>query len=71
MADQNAQQAAAVRVRGHATPEEVAAVLALLAAAGGDAEEAERPTSRWAPRGAVVRRPLDHGPGAWRSTYRG
>lgn len=58
-------------VRGDATPEEVAALLAVLSAAsGGDAEPAPRPTSRWAARADLVRRPLRPGPGAWRASAR-
>jgi hypothetical protein len=57
-------------VRGDATPEEVAAVLAVLAAATGDAdtEPAPRHTSRWASRERLVRRPATPGPGAWRAS---
>jgi hypothetical protein len=57
-------------VRGDATPEEVAAVLAVLAAAGGDAgtEPAPRHTSQWSSRERLVRRPLTPGPGAWRAS---
>ncbi len=61
----------AIRITGPATPEEVAAVVAVLAAAGGgDEVEPERPTSTWASRPAALRVPLQHGPGAWRSSYR-
>jgi hypothetical protein len=55
-------------VRGDATPEEIAAVLAVLLsravpAAGG----APRPApSAWADRGRQLRRPLFPGPDAWR-----
>jgi hypothetical protein len=55
-------------VRGNATPEELAAVVALLAArSGGAAEEAPAPVrSRWgAPQ---LRGPLPHGPGAWQAS---
>jgi hypothetical protein len=62
--------APAIRVHGPATPEEVAAVVAVLAAAGGGDPEPEQPPSRWASHAAALRRPLDHGPGAWRSSYR-
>ncbi|WP_119728597.1 acyl-CoA carboxylase subunit epsilon [Thermomonospora amylolytica] len=61
-------------VRGDATPEEIAALVAVLtarasaaaAAAGGD--DGPRPVSAWADRSAMVRRPLPHGPGAWRAS---
>ncbi|MGW5052826.1 acyl-CoA carboxylase subunit epsilon [Actinokineospora sp. NPDC004072] len=55
--------------RGNPTDEELAALTAvlLLAAAGGD--EGERPpASPWAARVPQIRRPLDHGPGAWRAS---
>ncbi|SDP29548.1 Acyl-CoA carboxylase epsilon subunit [Pedococcus dokdonensis] len=56
-------------VRGDATPEEVAAVLAVLTAvSGGSAEPAPRHTSQWASRERAVRRPLSPGPGAWQSS---
>jgi hypothetical protein len=56
-------------VRGDATPEEVAALLAVLSAAsGGDEVPAPRHTSRWASRERAVRRPLSPGRGAWRAS---
>ena len=56
-------------VRGDATPEEVAAVLAVLSAVSGEAPEAApRHTSQWASRERAVRRPLHPGPGAWRAS---
>lgn len=57
-------------VRGDATPEEVAALLAVLSAAAGgeDPEPAPRPVSRWASRERAVRRPLAPGAGAWRAS---
>jgi hypothetical protein len=60
-------------VRGDATPEEVAALLAVLSAAsGGEATPAPRHTSQWASRERAVRRPLAPGRGAWRaSAWRG
>lgn len=57
-------------VRGDATPEELAALVAVLAAAGGsgDSEGAgdARRTSQWSRPGATLRLPLHAGPGAWR-----
>jgi hypothetical protein len=61
----------AIRVRGPATPEDVAALIAVLAAAGGAEPAPERPTSTWASHAAALRRPIAHGPGAWRSSFRG
>jgi hypothetical protein len=56
-------------VRGDATPEEVAALLAVLSAAsGGDETPAPRHTSQWASRERAVRRPLAPGRGAWRAS---
>jgi hypothetical protein len=57
-------------VRGDATPEEVAALMAVLSAASGRAEAAPAPrhTSQWASRERAVRRPVRPGPGAWRAS---
>jgi hypothetical protein len=56
-------------VRGDATPEEVAALMAVLSAASGRAEAAApRHTSQWASRERAVRRPVRPGPGAWRAS---
>jgi len=59
-------------VRGEPTPEELAALTAVLAtASAGDAEpEPERPRSLWADRVSLVRRPLVPGPGAWKASAR-
>lgn len=54
---------------GSATPEELAAVVAVLSAtSGSDDPPAPRPMSRWAARDRLVRRPLIPGPGAWRAS---
>ncbi|MCD2197412.1 acyl-CoA carboxylase subunit epsilon [Actinomycetospora endophytica] len=57
-------------VRGDPTPEEVAALTAVLAAASGGGGEPEEtgPTSVWNERESLVRRPLTPGPGAWRAS---
>jgi hypothetical protein len=56
-------------VRGNPTPEELAALLAVVAARGGAAQETEpAPPSRWASRASGLRRPLSPGPGAWRAS---
>ena len=56
-------------VRGDASPEEIAALFAVLSAAsGGDEAPAPRPTSAWTSRERLVRRPLTPGPGAWRAS---
>jgi Acyl-CoA carboxylase epsilon subunit len=57
-------------VRGDATPEEVAALLAVLSAAsaGGEEKPAPRHTSRWSSRERAVRRSPQPGPGAWHAS---
>ena len=56
-------------IRGDATPEEIAALVAVLMAraAAFSAREAPSPArSAWSDRSRLVRRPLFPGPGAWR-----
>jgi hypothetical protein len=54
-------------VRGDATPEEIAALVAVLLARPGDDEVPPVPArSAWADRSSQLRRPLRPGPGAWR-----
>ena len=55
-------------VRGDATPEEVAAVVAVLASlqVSGGAPRRVRP--EWNAPHRLVRRTLAHGPGGWRSS---
>ena len=62
----------AVVVRGDATPEELAALVAVLSAvSGGDDDTASDDTaSTWAAHAATMRRPVGHGPGAWRTSLR-
>lgn len=73
-ADASAQEPATDRpvlrvVRGDASAEEVVALVTVLAAAGGDAApEAPTAPSAWVDRSRGVRRPLPHGPGAWRAS---
>jgi hypothetical protein len=56
------------RVKGEPTPEELAAVVAVLASRGSAEAEPERPApSRWSDRRRLVRQPLHPGPGAWRA----
>jgi hypothetical protein len=57
-------------VRGDPSPEEVAALAAVLAAAsgGGAPEPDSGPRSVWTERSALVRRPLHPGPGAWQAS---
>jgi hypothetical protein len=57
-------------VRGDPTAEEIAALVAVLTArarATGSASP-ERRRSAWADPSRRLRRPLPHGPGAWRSS---
>jgi hypothetical protein len=57
-------------VRGDVTPEEIAALVAVLAARTGD-EAPARPRSvknTWSDRSRSLRRPLSPGPGAWRAS---
>jgi hypothetical protein len=58
-------------VRGDATPEEIAALVAVLAARGSDDEAPAPPRSvknAWSDRSRSLRRPLATGPGAWRAS---
>ena len=56
--------------RGDASPEELAALIAVLSAASEAAPDPAppRPRSAWASRERLVRRPLRPGPGAWRAS---
>ena len=55
-------------VNADATPEEVAAIVAVLSALGGGEPEAPRTRSQWASPHRGVRRTLPHGRGAWRAS---
>jgi hypothetical protein len=58
-------------IRGDATPEEIAALVAVLAARGGDDDAPGPPRSvknGWSDRSRLLRRPLSPGPGAWRGS---
>jgi hypothetical protein len=58
--------ATSITVTGNPTPEELAAVVAVLAARpAGAPEEEAAPVSRWNDRAAALRTPLHPGPGAW------
>lgn len=61
-------------IRGDASAEEIAALTAVLAAMSGRAAAAPRrqaaPAGGWASRAAMLRKPLAHGPGAWRASGR-
>jgi hypothetical protein len=54
-------------IRGDATPEEIAAVVAVLLSRPVLDARPRRPTpSAWADRSGLLRRPVFPGPGAWR-----
>src|SRR3546814_172629 len=56
-------------VNSDATPEEIAALVAVFSALGSGGAEAPAPTpSAWSANHRRVRRSLPHGPGAWRSS---
>ncbi|MEO7421731.1 MAG: acyl-CoA carboxylase epsilon subunit [Ornithinibacter sp.] len=60
-----------VRITGPATAQDVAAIIAVLAAASGGSEDADTDAgSSWASHAAAMRRPVGHGPGAWRTSLR-
>ena len=62
----------AIVVHGAATPEEVAALVAVLSAAAAPGPEGgeQGRTSPWSAHSAAMRRPVPHGPGAWRTSLR-
>lgn len=71
MTDQTAEQPQAPVLRiitPDATPEEVAAIVAVFSAMGGAAAPAKKPTPAWASRHRAVRRALPHGRGGWRAS---
>ncbi len=53
-----------------ATPEQVAAIVAVFAAMGGGAPAPEKPRSEWAAPARRMRLPLPHGRGAWQASAR-
>ena len=56
-------------VRGDPTPEELAALIAVVTARASGAPEPELVVpSPWTDRSARLRRPLPHGRGAWRAS---
>jgi hypothetical protein len=52
-------------VRGEASAEEIAALVAVLAAGTAATPPPRRPISRWADPALAVRRGIEPGPGAW------
>jgi len=55
-------------VNPDATPEEVAAIVAVLSALQTEPAPAPRRTPEWSAHHRKVRRTLPHGPGGWRSS---
>ena len=55
-------------VRGDATPEEIAAIVAVFGAAGAGVPAAPRPVPAWSAPHRRVRQALPHGRGGWRSS---
>jgi hypothetical protein len=53
-------------IRGDPTPEELAALLAVLASRSSAAPDVPQPRSAWNDPARLVRRPVAHGPGGWR-----
>jgi hypothetical protein len=55
-------------VRGNPTPEELAALLAVVAARPAPPTATPRTRTLWNDRAALLRRPLHPGPTAWRAS---
>ncbi len=55
-------------VNPDATPEEIAAIVAVFSALGGGEQPARRLRSEWGSPHRQVRRTLPHGPGGWRAS---
>jgi Acyl-CoA carboxylase epsilon subunit len=55
-------------VRGDPTPEELAALVAVIASLGGPPDPAPRRTPEWSAPHRRVRVRYSHGPGGWRSS---
>lgn len=55
-------------INADATPEEIAALVAVFAALGSDEEPPPRRTPEWSAHHRKVRTTHPHGPGGWRSS---
>jgi hypothetical protein len=55
-------------VKGDATSEEVAALVAVIASMNGGVPPKPKPRSSWADPARRMRTALPHGPGAWRTS---
>lgn len=67
-ADEEEQRPLLRVVRGDATPEELAALVAVVASLGNGGEPPKGPTPAWSAHHRTMRRSLPHGPGGWRSS---
>lgn len=78
MTDDSASRPLSRVVRGEPTAEELAALTVVLAARAAaasaasatSAEKPPEPRSEWRDKAPLLRRPLRHGPGAWRASAR-
>ncbi len=68
MTDESKVQPVLRVVRGDATPEEIAALVAVIGALGGGEAPTPRRTPEWSAHHRKVRTTLPHGPGGWRSS---
>jgi hypothetical protein len=55
-------------VKGDPTPEEIAALVAVISSMGGEAPPPERRTPEWSAPHRRLRATHRHGPGGWRSS---
>lgn len=55
-------------VKGEATAEEIAALVAVLASTTGRSSKEKRPVPAWSAHRRKVRVTLPHGPGGWRAS---
>ena len=55
-------------VKGDATPEELAALVAVLASSGGSGEGPPKAAPAWSAHHRKVRVTMPHGPGGWRNS---
>lgn len=71
MSDEQAARPPMISIRGDASPEEVAAVVAVfqaLASAAASQSAPARPVSQWAAPGRMHRSPVHPSPGGWRAS---
>lgn len=68
MTDEQAAQPVLKVINPDATPEEIAALVAVFSALGGGEPAPEPPRSEWASPARRMRSPLPHGPNGWRAS---